>query len=426
MTPSTNTSWETLFARHHIAEHVAQYGSFRIDAREINTVREARLMAKFDVAQSLPAIFRHHQLSILPISRGSYVIGPFEAYQRIDYQRFPIARPLSIPHLDTLDSSDIHSEAEAIRVLQLSGALHEVCAARELYPTLQGRRGSGQFDFTIACTGQPPQQITVNNAQIEIDAGFETATHVYICEAKNQLVHDLLVRQLYYPYRFVAQRSRKTIVPISIIYNNFTFYITRYTVSNPHDYNSLVSTTCYSYTLDTQPFHMADVVDVWQRSTPHIITHIPFPQADEIRIVLNVVRILQQGATTKASITEVLGYDIRQTDYYVNAARWLGFIDERMGLTAIGQQIMHATPHQQKRLVIRAIFATPFFYAMGKLLIDRHAVPDRDDIIAALAHDPELCTQMSGTTRSRRAQTVHAWLRWIMQQLTVAATHDIG
>lgn len=71
MPATINASWEILFNRHRIVEHVAQYGSFRITASEINTVREARLMAKFDVKQSLPAVFRAHQLSILPVSRGN-------------------------------------------------------------------------------------------------------------------------------------------------------------------------------------------------------------------------------------------------------------------------------------------------------------------------------------------------------------------
>jgi hypothetical protein len=40
---SINESWQLLFERHAILDQVAQYGSFEISARQINTVREARL-----------------------------------------------------------------------------------------------------------------------------------------------------------------------------------------------------------------------------------------------------------------------------------------------------------------------------------------------------------------------------------------------
>ncbi len=424
MPATINASWEILFNRHRIVEHVAQYGSFRITASEINTVREARLMAKFDVKQSLPAVFRAHQLSILPVSRGEYVIGPFETHHALTYHAYPTPRPLRVPQLDTLDSGDIHSESEALRILQHSGILYDLFEHTTIYPTLQGRRGSGRFAFTIACTAQHSQTIQVDNAQIEIDACFETPTQVFICEAKNQLVHDLLVRQLYYPYRFITQKSQKKIVPVSVIYNNFTFYITRYAFADIHDYNSLTAIDHASYTLDTQPFRMADLQELWHQSIPTRVPNVPFPQADDLRIIINIVRVLAQHPHTKSAITELLGYDKRQTDYYVNAARWLGFIvathDAPLELTLhnTGIRVAHASPSHQKRLVIAAIVATPLFREMSKIMIEYHTLPDRDTIVAAFAAHPLLGTSVHGATRFRRAQTVQAWLRWILQQIT--------
>ena len=74
-------AWEILFERHRIAQKVREDGLFRISAAEINTVKEARLMAKFDQSQRLPEVFRQNQLSILPVTRGEYVIGPFETHE---------------------------------------------------------------------------------------------------------------------------------------------------------------------------------------------------------------------------------------------------------------------------------------------------------------------------------------------------------
>jgi len=48
------------------------------------TGREARLMAKFDHESNLPKIFTNNGLSILPITRGSYIISHFNAYHIIE------------------------------------------------------------------------------------------------------------------------------------------------------------------------------------------------------------------------------------------------------------------------------------------------------------------------------------------------------
>ena len=79
-TISIGEAWEILFERHQIAQRVEEDGCFRISAAEINTVREARLMAKFDQSLRLPEVFRRNRLSILPVTRGEYVIGPFETH----------------------------------------------------------------------------------------------------------------------------------------------------------------------------------------------------------------------------------------------------------------------------------------------------------------------------------------------------------
>ena len=52
-----DTAWEILFERHHILERIAEEGRFVITSAEINTVKEARLMAKFD--RSAPVSYTH-------------------------------------------------------------------------------------------------------------------------------------------------------------------------------------------------------------------------------------------------------------------------------------------------------------------------------------------------------------------------------
>ena len=418
---SINDSWQLLFERHAILDHVAQYGSFEISARQINTVREARLMAKFDESHNLPQIFRSHNLSILPISRGSYTIGPYTTFQALDYANHDTPlQPIRIPTLDTLQSHDIHSEAEALLFLRNSGVWAEICGSPDVYATLQGRRASGHFQFTIARTTPPRQAtITVDNAQIEIDAGYETRTQVFLCEAKNRPVSELNIRQLYYPYRFAQTLTTKPIIPISVIYSNYTFFVTRFTVNDPRDFNSLTVSERYAYTIDTTPFTFSELAQIWHQTKPARTTaydDIPFPQADNMLLVIHLVKKIARAPLTTSAITEFLGYDKRQADYYANAGRWLGLLDAHKQITQRGTQFAQATPHHQKTLLIAALFATPFFYEMAKFLITQHTVPSKDFIFAQM----QLHTQLgiyNQTTLRRRAQTVYSWLRWVNHQL---------
>jgi hypothetical protein len=81
-----DTAWQELFEQYGILSRIEEQGHFEIDSATINRVRESRLMTKLDHWSNLPRIFKSHHLSILPLTRGSYVIAPFQAYQDIRYR----------------------------------------------------------------------------------------------------------------------------------------------------------------------------------------------------------------------------------------------------------------------------------------------------------------------------------------------------
>jgi len=70
-------AWEELFEKHGIINEIMNNGYFEITSKQINKFREARLMTKFDHKSNLPQLFERNKLSILPITRGSYVISQF-------------------------------------------------------------------------------------------------------------------------------------------------------------------------------------------------------------------------------------------------------------------------------------------------------------------------------------------------------------
>ena len=79
----TEQAWENLFKKYDILRQVSVHGDFCITAGQIREEREVRLMTKFDHSDDRPPIFKKNKLSILPLDRSRFLIGPFECYQDI-------------------------------------------------------------------------------------------------------------------------------------------------------------------------------------------------------------------------------------------------------------------------------------------------------------------------------------------------------
>ena len=73
--------WEEVFNKYNILQKIEKEGSCIITAEAIKEIHEPRLMAKQDHEKNRPQIFKENQLSILPVTRGSYIIGSMELYE---------------------------------------------------------------------------------------------------------------------------------------------------------------------------------------------------------------------------------------------------------------------------------------------------------------------------------------------------------
>ena len=99
--------WRILFDKYRIEREIEKHGRFYITADQIREVKEPRLMTKFDTRESLPRVFGK-KISILPVSRGGYVLGEFDLYQ--DFPEIPsdIKRVTSAKIPDYFESIDLH------------------------------------------------------------------------------------------------------------------------------------------------------------------------------------------------------------------------------------------------------------------------------------------------------------------------------
>jgi hypothetical protein len=416
-----DAAWEQLFLRYHISEQIEKFGMFEISAAQINVFREARLMTKFDHRVNLPPVFKKERLSILPITRGSYVIARFDAYHDLEEREGKI-QEISFPgHITSIDYQNISGESTAIHCAFVSGIFSDFLEDEEIYPTVSGRMGSSQFRFHISRLGNDSNiQMEVHNSQIEIDGGFEGHRHLTLVEAKNFVSEDFLIRQLYYPYRLWGMRLGKTIRPVFMVYSNAIFTLYEYAFSDPTHYNSLYLMKTKKYSLEKVKITKEDIWRVWKSQKRFLEPEVSFPQADSFNRVINLCELLDENEKTKEEITIGYAFDQRQTSYYTDAGRYLGLILKyrRQGevvfrLTEEGQRILKL-PYKERQLkFVEKILGHDVFAKGFQFYEETGKIPNRDLAVAFMkaSHLPQVVAQ---STFYRRASTIIGWIRWIL------------
>lgn len=424
-------AWEALFHKYNVLDRIEAEGAFQISAAQIKEFREPRLMAKFDHHINLPQIFARNGLAILPVSRGDYVISHFKAYQPFESLDQTVTRA-SLPNLQSLDPGHIPSEAIAINCALASGMLADFTGEERLYPSVSGRMGSGRFDFHILNTKTMGNaSICVNNSQIEIDAAFEGSGSLSLLEAKRDLSEDFLIRQLYYPFRVWNNRIAKRVRPIFLVYTNGIFSLYEYAFPQPGFYNSLVLVKHKNYSIEDTNIRVSDLWETALQAASSICREpeIPFPQADSFRRVINLCELLASRELSREQVTEEYAFNIRQTNYYTDAARYLGLVEKHYeegrkpvyGLSAFGRRVM-ALSYKQRQLALcgcilrHAVFQEAFQFSVAH----GNVLPPRD-VIVEMMRRSRLYKVESASTFIRRSSTVSGWLGWMLA--LAAGTH---
>ena len=421
MTETKNDiAWSQIFEKYAVLEEIKKNGVYKISSMQINEFREARLMAKFDHRKNLPKIFKENKLSILPISRGDYLISQFEAYENLEDKETEIIR-ISFPtHIESIDYENITSESAALSCAYVSGILADF-VEEEILPTVSGRMSSGKFDFNIRSKSGTYMQIAVDNAQVEIDGGYEGLETFSLIEAKNSLSDDFIIRQLYYPYRLWKNKVSKKIKPIFMTYSNgiFTFY--EYEFQDPEHYNSLILVKQKKYSIEDTEINLNDILEVYNRTSVVEEPEIPFPQADSFKRIINLCELLNERGLTRDEITENYDFDPRQTNYYTDAGRYLGLIKKRkegneviFSLTNEGQRLFKLKYKPRQLKFVELIFSHKVFREVFELWLKYSDAPNKREIVNIMKHN-NLYNIESESTYERRASTVSGWINWILE-----------
>lgn len=422
MSKSKNdTAWEKFFEKHSILDRLKIDERVRISSDEINLFREARLMTKFDHRSQLPKLFTDHKLSILPTSRGTYEIGTFETFCDFNKDDVEITTIDFPSFLESINYQDITSESTAINCAFVSKILHNFTGEENLLPTVCGRMSSSLFDFTIN-SGRKTFKINVENSQIEIDGGFEGVNSLNLIEAKNYISDDFLIRQLYYPYRLWSNKITKRVRPIFLTYSNGIFHLREYKFTDLNAYNSIRLVQHKKYAFYDGRINTEKIQNILDSVQIEKELNLPFPQADSFERIINLCELLKHKEfINKNNITLNYGFDRRQTDYYANAARYLGLIniinnDNQIGctLTEKGIYIFNQPIDKRQLEFVKLILAHSAFHDTLKLYFDKGSVPTQKEIVKIMKKS-NVYNVNSEQTYRRRASTVISWVNWILE-----------
>lgn len=244
---ASNVAWERIIQYTGMDNHDFNRGPYVLTANEIksacqnfinNSEKEPRLLCKQDKRNDRPQFFVDNGLFILPKHNGEYYILKGEGYVDIPRIATPIINYNS--HLDfQLESSLVgDSEMQYLDFAYANSLIRTFMEDPSLVLTIRGRKYTPRFECRVG-----NNLLTIDSVQTEVDAGYEGRDSIVLIEAKNFKATNVIIRQLYYPYRQWSENTNKTVYPLFFekrkINGEKIFYIWQFRFNDVEDYNSI-------------------------------------------------------------------------------------------------------------------------------------------------------------------------------------------
>ena len=179
-----------------------------------NNKKEIRILGYITKREHKPKIFRENNLFLLPASNASWVMIKGDGY--FDPKYLIDKKPKIIPNNIQLDTLTGDSEARFIHEAVAKGIIQDFTKTEKLIFTLSGRKRVNP-EFKYNAYGY---ELICKGAQIEIDSGYESENDVILIEAKSGEVGSEIIRQLFFPYKFVSNITNKNIRNIFFVLSN--------------------------------------------------------------------------------------------------------------------------------------------------------------------------------------------------------------
>ena len=418
-------AWNKFFRNTNTLTIINKSGFAFITAEELKAVgkREPRLMAKIDTKDESPKVFKDNNLAILPIKNGEYILfkdtenNLFYSFDRNDLN-LPFEdynSEINLLSFSSYPQNRSFSESQALDFAKISSLMKEFTQVENLKLCIRGRNYSKQLEFKIPSLGR---SISIKGVQIEIDGGYESQKEIVLIEAKIGKRPDFNIRQIFYPYLEWSSKSSKKIIPIFMFYSNEKYYFYQFELTTTFGEISLIKKNCYR--VNESPIIKISVSDLLRSTHAETVPeNIPFPQANDLDKIIDLLTPLANEGMTKQDISEYFEFDERQGDYYGNALRYLGFAnrnekEHKFEISESGKKFLQLGSYNSKTIgIINILLRNSIFHSIFMLLESREYKVESvtNNEISKIV---DQSTNLTGSTPERRASTVRNWIKWIL------------
>ena len=246
MAQANSKSWKKIFDEYDIHTHPFDKTPFTVSAAQIKKAcqefkktseKEVRILCTQTRREDRPDIFKEKGLFLLPVKNGLYNIIKGEGYIGI-----PVIGADKVPYSSTLDfeldtARVGQSEMQHLDYAYASSLIKTFTEDNSLVLTIRGRKYTEKpFEFFVN-----KHKIQVKGVQTEVDAGYEGRNIVILVEAKNIKTDNIIIRQLYYPFRKWCEETNKKIINLFFQKDSKTgaFSLWQFTFDRKEDYNSI-------------------------------------------------------------------------------------------------------------------------------------------------------------------------------------------
>lgn len=244
---ASDKAWEKIFRDYNIDNHDFDSSPFELSAEQIKHScqeftqtgeKEPRILCKQDTRSDRPSVFIKKGLFILPKHNGHYYILKGEGYVNVPDIDTPIQNYHSKLDFELESSKVGNSEMQFLDFAYANSLIRTFMDDSSLVLTIRGRKYTPNFTCHIG-----NNELEISSVQTEVDAGYEGRTSIVLIEAKNFSASDVIIRQLYYPFRQWTENTNKIVYPVFFekreINGENIFYIWQFHFTDILDYNSI-------------------------------------------------------------------------------------------------------------------------------------------------------------------------------------------
>ena len=245
-------AWEAIFAYCGFDGHDFAGAPARLTAAQIKEAcqhfettgaKEVRILCSQTRREDRPRVFRERGLFLLPVRNGEYVILKGEGYLDIpepegapEFYRSDFPFELMTSKTETQGARAGNSEMQHLDYAFAVSLLRHFVEDDSLALTIRGRKYTPEFTFRA---GDGGHVIKACGVQTEVDAGYEGREQVVLVEAKPAAARNVIIRQLYYPYRQWRENSGKRVRPMFFTRDGDLFKVWEFEVAVLDDYHSI-------------------------------------------------------------------------------------------------------------------------------------------------------------------------------------------